>query len=262
LKLANIKITPDGVVKVLDFGLAKLAARDTADPSPDVTQSPTMIGGTREGVILGTAGYMSPDQARGNASVDKRADVWAFGCVLFETLAGRKAFAGETATDTLAAMAGPGAATARSCSAWPRAIRSSASPGRVANLRRSRRRSNLAKPASRNSFRTVVISCTTSDKPPKAVSTSGRAKVGRRGACWRQTPPAAHAPSGQLLFIRQDTLFAQKFDPVRLALIGEPYNARCIRPSSPMPAHLRSDTPARCTQSELARAGNTYLRPP
>ena len=100
LKPANIKITPDGVVKVLDFGLAKAASGDAAPV--DLTQSPTMtVGGTREGIILGTAAYMSPEQARGRTA-DKRADVWAFGVVLYEMLTGRQAFEGETTSDILA----------------------------------------------------------------------------------------------------------------------------------------------------------------
>ena len=103
LKPANIKITPDGVVKVLDFGLAKLGVREVGGPGPEQANSPTMIDRTREGVILGSAAYMSPEQARG-AAVDKRTDIWAFGCVLYEMLTGARAFGGDEISDTLAAV--------------------------------------------------------------------------------------------------------------------------------------------------------------
>ena len=103
LKPSNIMITPDGVVKVLDFGIAKLTpAAEMAEPAS--TSALTLTAdGTRDGLIVGTAAYMSPEQARGQ-TVDKRTDIWAFGCVLYEMLAGRVAFARATATDTLAAI--------------------------------------------------------------------------------------------------------------------------------------------------------------
>jgi len=100
LKPANIKATPDGIVKVLDLGLAKFAAVEDGGLA-DLSASPSVtIGATRAGLILGTAAYMSPEQARGEG-VDKRTDIWSFGCVLYEMLTGRAAFCGETVAGTI-----------------------------------------------------------------------------------------------------------------------------------------------------------------
>ena len=102
LKPLNIKVTPEGKIKVLDFGLAKAFMGDGSDAS--LSHSPTLsMAATQQGVILGTATYMSPEQARGQ-EVDRRADVWAFGVVLFEMLTGRGTFDGGTVSDVLAGV--------------------------------------------------------------------------------------------------------------------------------------------------------------
>ncbi len=102
LKPANIKISPDDSVKVLDFGLAKVFGSEGSGRDA-LPMTPITIEETREGVIAGTAAYMSPEQARGK-TVDKRTDIWAFGCVLYEMLTARRAFRGETVSDTIAAI--------------------------------------------------------------------------------------------------------------------------------------------------------------
>ena len=112
LKPANVMQTKDGLVKVLDFGLAKIFApaeagtfsdADGKGPRLSPANSPTLLGATQAGFILGTAHYMSPEQARGK-TVDARADIWAFGCVLYEMLSAKRAFDGDTMTDVLSAV--------------------------------------------------------------------------------------------------------------------------------------------------------------
>ena len=98
LKPANIKVTADGNVKVLDFGLAK--ALETGDVDPRTSHSPTILSGTMQGAILGTAAYMSPEQAKGRAA-DARSDIWAFGCVLYEMLTGKPGFSGDSTVEIL-----------------------------------------------------------------------------------------------------------------------------------------------------------------
>jgi len=103
LKPGNVKLTPSGDVKVLDFGLAKGGTSSVSGSDPSLSASPTLAvsGATGAGVILGTAAYMSPEQARGR-SLDRRTDIWSFGCVLYECLTGRQAFSGETVSDMIA----------------------------------------------------------------------------------------------------------------------------------------------------------------
>ena len=103
LKPANVKVRPDGAVKVLDFGLAKAVTADASGTSGTDAPTVSITGATQMGMVVGTAAYMAPEQARGKA-VDKRADIWAFGVVLFEMVTGRRLFDGEDVTDTIAAV--------------------------------------------------------------------------------------------------------------------------------------------------------------
>jgi serine/threonine protein kinase len=132
LKPANIKLRPDGTVKVLDFGLAKaLEPNNSTSTAQSLSPTITTPAMTQLGMILGTAAYMSPEQAKGKQA-DKRSDIWAFGCVLYEILTGRRAFAGEDVSDTLAAVL-------RSESDWT-ALPATTPPAIVRLLRRSLQR--------------------------------------------------------------------------------------------------------------------------
>jgi len=169
LKPANIKVRTDGTVKVLDFGLAK--AVDPTGSSPGLTTSPTLSLATQAGVLLGTAAYMPPEQAKGK-TVDKRADLWSFGCVLFEMLTGRRPFEGETISDVLARIIEREPDWTALPAKTPRSIRTL--------LRRClekdpRRRLDSAAVA-RLEIEEASISPTTGDVPPNEV---------HRGAAWR-----------------------------------------------------------------------------
>ena len=122
LKPANVKITPDGKPKILDFGLAKLADSEAEGAVGTDSQSPTLTRNTALGAILGTAAYMSPEQARGKR-VDRRTDIWAFGCCLYESLTGKRTFDGETVPDTLSAVLGKEPDWSRLPASTPRRVR-------------------------------------------------------------------------------------------------------------------------------------------
>src|SRR5262245_7663692 len=162
LKPANIKLRPDGTVKVLDFGLAKLAAPEGA-AVVGVSQSPTLTSpaGTIAGTILGTAAYMSPEQARGKP-VDKRSDIWAFGCVLYEMLTGRRAFDGAEMSDVVASIL-------RDEPDW-RALPLDAPPSIERLLRRSLQKERRERLADMSDARLEIVEALSGTRAPGAAS--------------------------------------------------------------------------------------------
>jgi tetratricopeptide (TPR) repeat protein len=173
LKPANVRITPAGQAKVLDLGLAKVMAE--GGPTADQDARTTTSDGTRVGMILGTAAYMSPEQARG-MPVDRRADVWAFGCVLYEMLAGRAAFARATLADTLAAVIGQAPRWDALPSATPEAV--------VALLQRCLDKDPGMRPGDMGSVRRAIDAAGAGrrDAGHAPMITSGRGSKGRRWA--------------------------------------------------------------------------------
>ena len=207
LKPLNIKVTPDGKIKVLDFGLAKAFAGDGSDAN--VSQSPTLsMAATQQGVILGTAAYMSPEQARGQ-EVDKRADIWAFGVVLFEMLTGRGTFDGGTVSDVLAGVL-------RADPDW-NGLPPNLHPRIKFLLSRQRRVKGSSVPSSSLVERTSCIRCGPGllrTRPrslwriwrPTSAKRSGRVDCGhRRNDAW-------YLPTGHLVYVFENDLFALQFE--------------------------------------------------
>jgi Tol biopolymer transport system component len=193
LKPGNVKVAPDGKVKVLDFGLAKAYAGEAASGSTgELSQSPTLAHtGTAAGIILGTAAYMSPEQARGRP-VDKRADVWAFGAVLYEMVTGKRLFEGETVSDVLAAVLTREPEWTRLPAATPRPIRDL--------LRRCLRREVKARQQSMGDARIAVEEALAGASAADDAASSRTRPVWRRALPWVATLAAGALISGVVLW--------------------------------------------------------------
>ena len=221
LKPANIKVRKDGTVKVLDFGLARLAMPDASSVDGDaVARSPTMTAAaTQAGVILGTAAYMSPEQAKGLVA-DKRSDVWAFGAVLYEMLAGKRAFEGEDIADTLAAvLRGEPDWTALSVDV----------PSHV---------------------RTVIQRCLTKDRRQRVGDMSTVAYVFGDSAIYTVGQPVSTTPVSDA---RPTPLWQRVLIPVAAALAASGAVAAVLRPAA-------SPTPPRVTRFAMTPTGAQTLQ--
>ncbi len=206
LKPANVKITPDGKVKVLDFGLAKAWSGEDSGgtSSPDLSRSPTLAqAGTAAGLILGTAAYMSPEQARGKP-VDKKADIWAFGVVLYEMLTGRRLFEGETRHRRPGGGPEDGARPGRpprrrpaAGSAAPRALPAEGPEAAAARHRRRAHRSDRGGGKGAGRLRGRSAAAGERSRPLDSGGAGGRGRGGVDAPGWTPGPrPRARAESG------------------------------------------------------------------
>jgi Tol biopolymer transport system component len=275
LKPANIKLTPEDDVKVLDFGLAKtLDIEPAREATPATTKlTPPM---TRLGVVLGTTAYMSPEQARGQA-VDRRTDIWAFGCILYEMLAGRPAFAGETVSDTIAAVLGADVDVAALPADVPQGVRML-----IARCLERSPKARLRDIADARPFLDMPAAPPTAPAAPAPAPTTRRTMLMTGGAAalgligggiggalvWRK-PASLAGPSYQRITFRRGMIRTARFGPdLRTILYGALWDgAVCrvhtVRPESSESAALPLPPAAPLAVSasgELALALGTHSR--
>jgi serine/threonine-protein kinase len=211
LKPANVKVRADGTVKVLDFGLAKALAPDGSGASADAMNSPTLTArATQMGLIIGTAAYMAPEQAKGKP-VDRRADIWAFGVVLYEMLSGRRAFEGEDVSETLAAVLTREPEFA--------AVPASTPPALVALMRRCLERDPKRRLRDIGEAR-LALEAPVADRPATATPPAAAAGASRQVTLWRvATAVLAATLLGVSVFSWRSTRTGAAAAPVRAAIL-------------------------------------------